>query len=322
MDSTSDYSPEMMQLESDFRALRKSTIEAEEHAMKNRRRELVEYEKEKAKLHEEFHQVLKKGGVDIEKIVAGINRIDDKAEKVRKKYVSEARLKFTEQDHDPDVLHRENIIRNHYYSQMGGRQPTCLGADLLVSDAKMLKNVKRASGKGNPGVWFNNPADLRNVKVSQTGSMADDPYGQVVFGNVATAIWWYYFQPEDEGDYWFLVVLPYHGFYTVNSDDRPCISRYAEVDSYAKLNVHQHFWHGERKQDIYRRFVRDATEIDYVPGDRATFDFHDYLYAADTVIIKLSFTILAEAKGKGSFAEMDFDTGAANWVGQPQIIVG
>jgi len=322
MESTSDYSKEMEELERHFRSLRKSSIETEEQTMKNRSRELVDYAKEKEQLYEEFHQVFKKNGINIEKIIAGVNRIDEKDYKLRKKHLDQATLKFTEEKYDPDILHRENIIRSHYYSRMGGRQPTCLGADLLVSDAKMLKHNEHASGKGNPGFWFNNPAHLRDVEVSQTGKRADDPYGQVVFGNVETVIWWYYFQPQNSGSHWFIATLPYHGFYTVNSNDRPCISRYAEVEAHAKLDIEQHFWHGERRQDIFHKFVKNATEIDYVPGNHVLWDFNDVLQAGDTVLIKLSFTILAEARGYGSYAQLDFDDGAANFVGQPQIWVG
>jgi hypothetical protein len=311
------YHKTVEEMEKEFRRLRRSVLGQYEAEIERAKQELVIRSEDSSRIYEQTRDILKEAGVDVDKL----DRLEQEEEENLEEFLSRVVPKFTEREVDPNRYHRERIIRVHYYTRLGGHQPVCIGADLLGSDMDQLKEIKGGYHQGNPSVWFSDPSDVRDVRVSMKGRWETSACGTAVGMSHKTVIWWFSFIPQVTGAHWFLGSLPYQGFYGLRSNDTPLTCKFAEVDAVASIDIYQYFWHGARNYRVFHRHEKDVSTADYLSG-HAVWDFHTYLAGGDKVDIKLAFTISAVAKGGGSYAQVDFDTGDANRVGPPELIIG
>ena len=127
------------------------------------------------------------------------------------------------------------------------------------------------------------------------------------------------FVPAQTASYEMTAVLAFHGFYVLRSDDGFFTSKHAYVDLRVSMNVHQ-FVDFQWKQFPYP-IQRDEQNINEFDNFDRTF-FFDYtapLRAGDPVVVTARIEIVAGASGGGSYAELNFADGTANYI-QPLFL--
>ena len=122
------------------------------------------------------------------------------------------------------------------------------------------------------------------------------------------------FVPAVTTSYEMTAVLAFHGFYVLRSNDGFFTSKHAYVDLRVSMTVHQYVdfqW----KQFPYP-ISRDEQNINEFDNFDHTF-FFDYtapLRAGDPVVVTARIEIVAGASGSGSYAEINFADGTANYI--------
>jgi hypothetical protein len=119
--------------------------------------------------------------------------------------------------------------------------------------------------------------------------------------------------------YRFSVSAFYSGFGMINSTDTLWNCKYAKVSAWSRANVHQLFsWlgdHGQRIVERYGEFTYQAFPI----GELVSFGFYEALEADFEITVRIRVTLAAEAEGGGSYAELNFADGQANYLGPPLV---
>lgn len=121
----------------------------------------------------------------------------------------------------------------------------------------------------------------------------------------------------------FYSIRPYfllHGYYIVKADDKWYNSKFSRVIVSLKVNVHQYNWKGWNHVDVLN--VGDGN----INTDRRFDDgrnmYTSYLLGGgDWAYIRCSIGLYAYARGRGSYAKLDFSTGAANYLCVPHCYV-
>lgn len=308
------YPPKIEELEEHFRRVRREMIAEYEQRFEAARRAFEMHSKESESTVDANRKVLEDLGLDLKKL----EELDKAEDKKLEAFLARVRPKFIEREVDLEQRQRDRVVRTHFYNTLQAIQPACIGADLLASEASLLKDVTGASGPGNPGLWLNNPNDVKDIKVSHNGHWTTSACGAAVGGAHKSHIWHYPYTPDHSGVHWILASLPYHGFYVLNSNDTFWLCKFAEVEVSAYIEIHQYFSHGKQKQTIFSRKRANANEADLVAG-AAVWDFDVHLVAGDSATISIGLDLIAVAKGGGSYAEINFDTGVANDIGPPIV---
>ena len=110
-------------------------------------------------------------------------------------------------------------------------------------------------------------------------------------------------------------VFAFHGFYVLRSDDSWYNCRNAKVKLTMSMNAHQYVDIG--KKSFPPLIDRDEDNVEEVTTyDRTNFfDYTTVLKAGDPVIVTVSGTLDANARGGGAYAELNFEAGTANYIG-------
>jgi hypothetical protein len=122
------------------------------------------------------------------------------------------------------------------------------------------------------------------------------------------------FVPAQTASYEMTAVLAFHGFYVLRDDDGFFTSKHAYVDLRVSLHVHQYV--DLQSKSFPYPISRDESNINEFDNFDRTF-FFDYtapLRAGDPVVVTARIEIVAGASGSGSYAELNFADGNANYI--------
>jgi hypothetical protein len=127
------------------------------------------------------------------------------------------------------------------------------------------------------------------------------------------------FVPAVTASYEMTAVLAFHGFYVLRSDDGFFTSKHAYVDLRVTTNVHQYVDFGWKSFPY--PLSRDEDNINEFDNFDRTFFFDSTapLRAGDPVVVTAKIEIVAGASGSGSYAELNFADGTANYI-QPLFL--
>jgi hypothetical protein len=137
---------------------------------------------------------------------------------------------------------------------------------------------------------------------------------------VVTIDRWYIFRPDKTGYYTFLIHEPFHGFFIVRADDGFLTSKdaWARVDGNSRIfqyNWKPESWYtvlniGDDNIDIDNRidtlFFRVTTGL---------------LGGGDLAWLRVTQRLTCHANGFGSYAELNFSEGVANYLPAPFILI-
>jgi len=192
-----------------------------------------------------------------------------------------------------------------------GQAATLLGADVCRDH--------RADGEPT-FVWLYDDDNVKDVLDKLKGS----GWGCFVKENPdypnSTATWWYMWTPPEDGLYAFWAIVPYSGFYVIRANDSWYNCKYAKAHAFADLDIHQYFWRESRRRSLVdkRGSNIDATSL---ASGSVHFNFTEPLNAGDEITVRVTVTLDVYAQGSGSYAELNFSEGEANFLGVPGVFI-
>lgn len=130
----------------------------------------------------------------------------------------------------------------------------------------------------------------------------------------------FYFVPEFSGTYSLTVAIAFHGFFVVQADDGTWTSKEASVKMDVSMDTYSHVDRGTKSFtspiDLDSQNIDEFQNFDKV----LTFSDTQVLRAGDPTVVTCSISIAASARGGGSYAEINFSDGDANYI-QPQYLL-
>lgn len=297
------------EVEGEFRRLRKSVLDEYESELERAGEELVAQAKSHKLKQRETRRVLAESGIDVNKL----DSLEEVQEEQLNELLQRVRPRFVDRAPAFDVSLRDRTVRSTFYSHLGWSQASLLGADLLASDLNALANVE--GEVGNPGVWFYDASQVKDLQAIAKGSgWGCWAYGHVPYAN--KVFWWYGWIPPVTGTYRIWGSIDYHGFYILYADDCWYNCKNAEVHAYTDVDVHQYFWRGRREARVIDKGDGNISESSVLSGTKS-WSFYEELGGGDAVWLKVSFAIDVDARGGGSYAELNFANGKANYLDAP-----
>jgi hypothetical protein len=134
------------------------------------------------------------------------------------------------------------------------------------------------------------------------------------------AEWGFWFRPETSKYYSIIPHNVFHGFYIVISDDGFWTSKYAHAVVSVWTNVWQYNWKGWTNVNVL-----DIGGDNIYTNHRFDTERHTYyaslLGGGDWAYIRNVVGLYVYARGSGSYAELNFATGAANYLTSPHVHV-
>ncbi len=173
---------------------------------------------------------------------------------------------------------------------------------------------------GNPWVLPWNPD---KVQVSQSAS--SNQYGLCGWAQAyvppTVVDFWFAFLADTTGLWNFLALVDSFGYYLLNANRGFLLCRDSRVKVSASVNVYQYFWFVEKNFPILDEdsdtgfkygFIEESGEYDFQAFLRADPDYY--------VFLLVTMTIDADAYGSGSWSEINFKDGEANYI-KPLLLV-
>ena len=127
------------------------------------------------------------------------------------------------------------------------------------------------------------------------------------------------FTPATTASYSITAVLAWHGFYILRSDDGIFTSKSAKVFLNVEMNVHQYVDIGSKSFPALIAEDRDNADAVFTYDRTHFFDYTTVLKEGDPVTATVTVLPWVEAVGKGSYAELNFKAGTANYI-QPLFL--
>ena len=127
------------------------------------------------------------------------------------------------------------------------------------------------------------------------------------------------FTPAKTASYSMNAVLAFHGFYILRSDDGLFSSKFAQVTLKATMNVHQYVDIGVKSFPALIDEEHDNADAVRTYDRTQFFDYTTVLKEGDPVTATVTVRPWAQAAGGGSYAELNFKDGSANYI-QPLFL--
>jgi hypothetical protein len=192
-------------------------------------------------------------------------------------------------------------------------------ATLLAPAADFLEG--NPGERGNPWVLPWNPGRVR-ISQSSTG----DGWGCWAHGiqPATEAIFWYVFTPDRRSTWTLWPFTSLDGFYLMRADDGAFTCKYADVEVRIEMDVYQYFWHGARQDTLLNRHNQNISVG--LRFDRSHyFDYRTALAPGsgaweDNAFVRVKVSAQADTSGGGSYAEVNFAAGSANYI-EPIVLI-
>ena len=292
-------------LQKEYRQLNATLIESYEHEVKEQQKA----EKEKAPLRPKYDAIQKKLLIDAGFNIKRIEEEEEKDEKLFHKQLSSKRDKFIKRKRIGKSELEEKDLYAQIFKESKGTLVTHFGTCIMAPDKKFVDHIK--GERGNPWVF---PDDPSRIDLWTSGHIGGwrclQAYGAP---SPPTANIWFHFVPDRTGRWDFSAIAAFHGFYILRSNDSWYNCRYAWVKLSATIKVYQYSWQNPRN---YTLFYKKETNNDYIKFFDSTewIDTSALLRAGDNTWILLSITVDAMSEGTGTWAELNFAAGEANYI--------
>lgn len=303
-------------LEEEFRRVREKTIAEYEHGLERFRAEEAVIADKSRRYSDDVKRLLTENGVNAEELFESLARTWKGQEEELDGYLAETRPALMEAEPDEGERAREEAAQSLLVAGSGWGEAHLIGADVLAPDKESIGGIE--GDIGNPGTWMY-PPGAKEVKLKDvsTGS-GSGCVGRAVPVPVE-ATWWYTWRPPQKGNYVFWAGARWHGFYFITADDGCFSCKSASLSARASIRVHQHWWRGERAISIAQHGSQHIHKSSHLGGSK-TWKSYEYLDTSP-VLVKAKVSLLAQAKGSGSYAEINFKDGKGAYISAPTILV-
>lgn len=212
------------------------------------------------------------------------------------------------------------------------RAPLISRPGMSVEDAKQTaQSIARLGGLGlaiPPSAGFYYPPDTSGevlpvdpsrIKIKDESTGFGWGWGQATAHRpVPPADVVFYFIPDQSARYSLTASFAFHGFYVLKADDGWLTSKDAHVTLDFSLDTFQFVDRGPKPFpliDLEGQNIDEFSNIDNVLSFSDTQD----LRQGEPVVVTASITVSADASGSGSYAEINFADGDANYI-EPQYL--
>lgn len=281
----SPVDPELAALSRTFLAQKDARLRAElEHDEAQQERRRRNSETSRARVREQ----LKASGVDEELLK-------------RHALTMKEELEVYKQQVRPQLIGRASDYEADIHRARGLLTLSIPGLDLIVSEAVGVRTLPATQ---------NQPGEIR-----MAGSETGDGSGWGLWQTypVHLVSFWFHLIPTRTAMWTLQALTQYRGFYVVRADDEAWTSKEAWVRIRTQLSVVQHAWsygdwttfceHGDDNIDE-TAFIDELSQLQLqVP-----------LQAGDLAVVYVDAWLETEAQGDGSYAELNFKDGAANYI--------
>ncbi len=160
-----------------------------------------------------------------------------------------------------------------------------------------------------------------NIDLSDAAAGA----GSGLFGGDSFAFtvymdWWFTFTPPQTRNYSQYITIPFHGFYILTANDGWLDSK----DAHARIDMsavgYQYNYKATSSVNIFDLDRQNINVNARFDGSRSML-YSDLLAAPDPAFLRVTASFYVYARGGGSTAQLNFSSGAANYVGIPSLYV-
>jgi hypothetical protein len=196
-----------------------------------------------------------------------------------------------------------------------------LDAGLILPLTTWTLRPYYATVYGSDGSVYWKGYDPGNLDISDWASGSGTGLFGTGAGSFTVSIdWWFVFRPDTNRFYGFNIYVPYHGYYIVRADDGFFTSKEAKVRIDLGAIGYQ-----------YNYKVGSNTNVFDVSGDNIdvnsrldgwrTMYYSTLFGGGDSAYLRVTTSNYVYARGGGSYAELNFAAGDANYIGVPIVYV-
>ncbi|MFT3935338.1 MAG: hypothetical protein QM726_17060 [Chitinophagaceae bacterium] len=131
--------------------------------------------------------------------------------------------------------------------------------------------------------------------------------------------WWFTFRAPENRNYAHTIYVPMHGFYILKSDDGFWDSKEAHARIDLSAIGYQYNYKANATTNVFDIDSQNINVNDRFDGTRVM--YYSDLLGADTAYLRVTASFYVYARGGGSTAQLNFASGAANYVGIPSVYV-
>lgn len=132
--------------------------------------------------------------------------------------------------------------------------------------------------------------------------------------------WWFNFRPPDTRWYSHYIYTLYHGFYIVRADDGWWDSKEATVRIDQSAIGYQYNYKALANMNVLSVSSQNI-DVNYRLDSWRYQYYSDQLGGGDLAYLRVSASFYVYARGGGSYAELNFSDGVANYMGTPTVYV-
>jgi len=316
MERGTDLRNTVVELEEEFRRVREGALAEYERELERFREEEAVMSDKARRYSDDIRRILDENGVEAERLFRSLETTWRGHEAERERDLAETRPALLEAEPDRDERAREEVARSLLVAGSGWSEMHLIGADVVAPDAALLEGLD--GDIGNPGTWLYPPGakkvPLKHVASGSGSGCVGRPVPVPVEG-----VWWYTWKPPQKGTYQFWAGTNWHGFYFITADDGCFSCKSAHLSARASIRVHQHVWLGESGVSIVQLGSQHIHKSGLLDGG-TTWKSYEFLDTSP-VMVKATVSLLAQAKGSGSYAEINFKDGKSAYVSAPIVMV-
>jgi hypothetical protein len=131
--------------------------------------------------------------------------------------------------------------------------------------------------------------------------------------------WWFTFRPTENRNYAHTISVPFHGFYILTSDDGFWDSKEAHARIDMSAVGYQYNYKATGSTNVFDIDSQNINVNDRFDGWRTM--YYSDLLGADQAYIRVTASFYVYARGGGSTAQLNFSSGAANYIGIPSVYI-
>ena len=131
--------------------------------------------------------------------------------------------------------------------------------------------------------------------------------------------WWFTFRAPENRNYAHTIYVPLHGFYILKADDGFWDSKEAHARIDLSAMGFQYNAKATATSNVFDMHSQNINVNDRFDGTRVM--YYSDLLGADTAYLRVSASFYVYARGGGSTAQLNFSSGAANYVGVPSVYI-
>lgn len=134
------------------------------------------------------------------------------------------------------------------------------------------------------------------------------------------AYWWHVFTPAQARTFTFYISAPYSGFYVTRADDSWYNCKYVKTYCFYDMDVYQLSWRGMERRTVLDRRGSNVNDTGRMQGT-TVWSFNHALQAGIPVTVRVRITLDIYAQGGGSYGELNFADGSANYLESPEVYI-